>query len=755
MRIKSALHFFPVQILLLQLQQNKILLSFWIILFGVVSGHLGGFFGLQCLMLDPEYVSQSDFKSFFVMGVALGAFTMSFHIASYISGVCRFSFLGALHRPFATFCLNNSGLPAVFFGFYIFAVLSFQGNMQRCSSYDKVLKSLGLLAGVASLTLALAAYLSITHRSHPKHRPKSHVGRFRRAILVRLRWRKWIGAGNTLRNAEVHSYLDAPWSIACVQVLHPSYDEDAAARVLKRYQINLLLFECAALGVLFALGYFGHHTISQIPAAATLILFLAVLIMLAGAIPFWAKGWTSTVVCGVVLATGLLMRWKVGLHRQDSRAFGMQYEGSRAPYNLARIRQLNADQNIREDTANTLRILQKWRSHFAANNPPKLVVICASGGGQKAALWTLRVLQSASQATQGRLIQHTVLMSCASGGALGAAYFRELCLRQKLGQAVDPCAKIHVDKISHSSLNPIVFHLIANDLLLDVGRFTYQGMRYRRDRGCAVENQVNEHTDGIMDKPLWHYRAPESEGVIPLMILSPTVLNDGRKLFISAQRVSYMGGDPCSNGESGKPRGVDFKRCFEAQGADNLRFLTALRMGATYPYILPAVCLPSQPKIQIADAGLLDNFGIADAIQFLHVFRHWIAANTSGVVLVVIRGVEDEQTLLPCAEPSATAYQRSILDLHRAWTNIQDVRNERLLGFFRKGFETTIDKVVFQYAPSHKHKKPSSPLQAASLSWYLDAEQKAEIVSAIHTDENLAAFCQLLELLSPSKRGCI
>ena len=73
-------------------------------------------------------------------------------------------------------------------------------------------------------------------------------------------------------------------------------------------------------------------------------------------------------------------------------------------------------------------------------------------------------------------MEHTMLMSCVSGGALGASYFRELCLRSKTGnKSTDPYDTEHLEKIAHNTLNPIVFNLVTNDMLLDVNRFRYQG----------------------------------------------------------------------------------------------------------------------------------------------------------------------------------------------------------------------------------------------------------------------------------------
>jgi hypothetical protein len=89
--------------------------------------------------------------------------------------------------------------------------------------------------------------------------------------------------------------------------------------------------------------------------------------------------------------------------------------------------------------------------------------------------------------------------------------------------------------------------------------------------------------------------------------------------------------------EGGDPDMVDFGALFAKQNPMNLRMLTALRMNATFPYILPNVWLPSTPVIDVMDAGLRDNFGQEVALRFTRVFKDWILENTSGVVLIQIR----------------------------------------------------------------------------------------------------------------------
>src|SRR5687768_15046876 len=118
----------------------------------------------------------------------------------------------------------------------------------------------------------------------------------------------------------------------------------------------------------------------------------------------------------------------------------------------------------------------------------------------------------------------------------------------------------------------------------------------------------------MMDKPIAAYDSAELAAAIPMMILSPTIVNDGRKLYIAARPVSFMNYDITSsrNYTLSKLSGVDFISLFTEQNGRDLRFLSALRMSATFPYITPNTSLPSDPALQIMDAGISDNFGLSD-----------------------------------------------------------------------------------------------------------------------------------------------
>lgn len=104
-----------------------------------------------------------------------------------------------------------------------------------------------------------------------------------------------------------------------------------------------------------------------------------------------------------------------------------------------------------------------------------------------------------------------------------------------------------------------------------------------------------------MDKPIRAYAEVENQGIVPMVILTPTVVNDGRKVYIASRPVSFMNRELLNLKDYNqiKVSGIDFQRFFKDQDSRNLRFLSALRMSATFPYITPNTTLPTLPPIEI------------------------------------------------------------------------------------------------------------------------------------------------------------
>jgi hypothetical protein len=260
----------------------------------------------------------------------------------------------------------------------------------------------------------------------------------------------------------------------------------------------------------------------------------------------------------------------------------------------------------------------------------------------------------------------------------------------------------------------------------------------------------------MMDKPIKDYDSVEMKGIVPMMILSPTIVNDGRKLYIASRPVSFMNYDILSSPDYflSKYSGIDFQSLFADNGGRNLRFLSALRMSATFPYITPNTTLPTEPPIKIMDAGISDNFGLSDAIRFMFAYKDWIAENTSGIVFLSIRDSPKLSMIAPKAQQTLVDdFTQPISSVYNNFENFQDINSDMLINHARTWFKGEIFRVDLQYESDiyvpilQKMDSIRQNNARASLSWRLTTREKDAIVSSINAYDNQRQLQRLVELL--------
>lgn len=749
--------FFPIQLLILSLKKNQILLIFWFFIYAIITGKLGKTLGIPYLFLDPEYKNQVNFWSLFILGVAYGILVISYFITSYILDSHRFQFLGTIRRPFAHFCLNNATIPLLIYIVYIVEFFQFQtlyGNQNIGTTINELL---GFTCGIISIISVTFYYFKKTNKDLFKEIAKN--------INITLRKKK-INTVSVLRKIKdqkkryyITNYLSFPFRVSKVDQ-ELSYDRKFLFRIIDQHHLNAVTVELTIFIIILIIGAFRDNVNFQIPAAASVMLLAAFFIMFSGAITYWLRGWTLTGV--LVLAFGFNLLMKYEIINSNKEAFGMNYNGPKADYSYNRIDALSDPEVYEKDKASTLKILNNWRNKFPKNKKPKLVFVCASGGGHRAAVWTMKALQYVDSTTNGDLLNHTILMTGASGGLIGASYYRELYLRQQQGRIDDLYSQKYLDNMGKDILNPMVFSLAVSDLLFGFQKYKVGDYQYYKGRGYSFENQINNNTEFVLDKKVDDYKLLEQEAKIPMIFMTPTIINDGRKLYISPQNISYMNSAPIQKMErlNTRTKGIEFNRFFEEQDARNLLFMSALRMSATFPYITPNVHLPSNPEMVIMDAGMSDNFGMNDAIRFFHTFKEWVENNTSGVIFVSIRDTEKNPFIKKdITEGLWSLLFNPIANLYNNLDNIQDLANDNAIEFSDSWIRDRVDVITFEYSPKNWEslaKKPDSDLtklekdfkkERASLSWHLTAKEKKGINKAIYNLKNQKSLLRLISLL--------
>jgi hypothetical protein len=292
-------------------------------------------------------------------------------------------------------------------------------------------------------------------------------------------------------------------------------------------------------------------------------------------------------------------------------------------------------------------------------------------------------------------------------------------------------------------LNSIGFTIVTNDLFLPWAKFEVDGKTYRKDRGYIFEQQLNENTNNAFAKKLKDYKSPEAAAIIPMTFLTPSIVNDGRRMIISPHGVSYMTIPPIGveRPNAVEIDAVDFGRVFAKQGAGDMNFATGLRMNATYPYVLPNVYLPSKPGIEVMDAGFRDNYGINSATRFIHVFKDWISENTSGVVLLQISAQIKVEEIVPNDDQGAIESMLNPLGIAGQILTLQDYEQDTNLGFiFDLLGRDKFDVIRYIYYPK-------GDMERASISFHLTSKEKKDVLNSYFLKKNDKKFERLRKAL--------
>ncbi len=721
-------YFFPFRLLLLHLKKNHFLLFLWVFLFSIVTGVFAKNVGVPQLFLMPEFRGGTGVISYAILGFSLGGFITGFNLYTYIMHGFRFPFIATLNRPFQKFSLNNLLLPALFIATYIVASAHFQLTKELIPVSKVALNILSFLLGITSFQALSYFYFLYTNKdatafgkgTRRKPKPEENIVTGS-PIHHMFRWLR----GRTGASAwHVETYIS---SFRKVSLARDSqhYSKEILERVFAQNHINASRFEIMLVVSFLIIGSLRSYEYFVIPAAASCMLFFTMLLMIVSAVHSWLRGWTLTVFIVLLLTLNFFYK-DFKIIRIESRAIGMNYETTKADYDLRTLKP--SEQRVAVDKAYGLDMLQNRINHFPSRDSlavkPKLVIINTSGGGSRSAFWTMRSMAYADSMCGGKLMDQCVMITGASGGMLGAAYMRELYMRQDWGESFNPYDTTYAENMAMDLLNPIVLSTATNDWFIRYQKIKDGDRSYTKDRATAFEEQLKENTNGIFNRRLRDYAEAEQSGQIPMLLLSPTIANDGRRMLISSQPISYLSQAFHVNGEADPlPENVEFRSMFARQDADNLQFVTALRMNATFPYVFPMTALPSEPPVEVLDAGIRDNFGLKTTMQFLYTFRDWINENTSGVVIVQLRDLPKNVDLNDAKEQSLFGnFSAPIGGIYGNITKTHDYNSEQMLTYVQGWFNIKIDLISFQL-----HQEKSDHI---SLSWHLTKSEKKHIREA-------------------------
>jgi hypothetical protein len=688
------------------------------------------------LFLAPEYLGSVNAAGAAITGVATGIFIMSWNITTFILHSGRFRFLATSSQPFLKYCLNNAIIPLAFLILYFLEALYFDRVKELIPLREFLYILAGFAAGFCLILLISFLYFFGADRTIIRTLPPVLKGMDENKIPETPE-EKILADDFGL---PVKNYLSTRFKVKKVRSVR-HYSQNFLDVIFKRHHFSAMLSILFAFIFMVFIAFFLDNRVFQIPAAASILLFFAILISVMGALSYFLRSWSLLFV--ILLYTILNVLYKYDVIDPRNKAYGLNYSTTMRPsYSLAGLESISTQAKIDSDKQNMTGILDRWKQK-QQEEKPLMVLFNFSGGGVRSAGFSMNVLQELDSITNGKIMDKTVLMSGASGGMLAAAYFRELSRLRMNGARLDLQDKKYVDNISKDLLNPVFSSLITRDLISPSQKFSYNHYRYVKDRGYAFEEKLNLNTAYVLDKPVGFYANDEKQARIPLLILNSTITRDFKKMMISSQPISFMmqASFRDSTTQITGPDAVDFGAFFKNMDPMNLRMLTALRMNATYPYVLPAVWLPSKPIIDVMDAGLRDNSGAEISYRFLNVFKDWINENTRGILLIQVRSRKkgswnNGYELGGISDMISNPFTM----IQSNWFTLQDYFQEDELSYLQNTFGNRFHRVSFMYVPQNAEGE-------APLNFHLTASEKKEVSASLFRTNNVNALHQVESFL--------
>lgn len=740
--LKTIYYTFPVQLLLLHFRKYQILLVFWLLLFSTVNGDFMHTFGADSLFLAPEYLDNVGPVSASILGVAVGIFTMSWNITTFILFSNQFKFLATTTQPFLKYCLNNSIIPLAFLIYYLVESIRYNYWRELMPGIEVIALTIGFIIGLTGLLAISLLYFFGADRTIMK-----------RLTPIMSNPIKFISTYGVPKNMatdagllKVDWYFSSLFKVRKIRnVSH--YSNSFLEGVFKQHHVAAVFSILIAFIFLVVIGFVLDYRIFQLPAGASITLFFAILIALSGAFSMLLQTWSIPIfLLMYFFINNLYMQNILDTH---NKAYGLHYkDAAPAVYTREALLELCTAEKIAADKQNMLAILEKWKAR-QTEAKPTLFFLNVSGGGNRSATFTMNVLQKLDSITNGKMMDQTFLITGASGGMIGASYFRELYSRKPTDPSINLQDKKYADDVARDLLNAIFSSFVARDLVSPAQRFEFNGERYVKDRAYAFENRLNDNTRGYLNKTLGQYEAQERNASIPLLFFNSSITRDGKMMLASTQPVSFM---MLPREDSGQitptiPDIVDFKAMFHGHQPDSLSVLTAIRMNATFPYVLPGIWLPTTPAIDVMDAGLRDNFGQETSLRFISYFKDWLNENTSNVVIISIRDRQGGGWEQPYeATNLSDILTKPGLLIQHNWHKLQDYNQESQLSLGQDMITNNITKIAFQYVPRKQE-------NGAALNFHLTKREKKDIAEALDNPFNTKAFNAVVNKIKADSLG--
>ena len=392
-----------------------------------------------------------------------------------------------------------------------------------------------------------------------------------------------------------------------------------------------------------------------------------------------------------------------------------------------------------------IRALEGWRDRVQSPGgpKPKLALLLTSGGAYRAAFWTTLFLDrlqvdSAPGGATPNLARDIRVICGASGGMVGASYF---ATRQNIDGDASITDMLTADTLygdealnhptPRDSLTPVARQLLQKDLT-HLLYFRPQ----RQDRGVMLDRQWRR-----LNAISFADQLPrEARGESPALIFSPMIIDTGEPLFITNLHLDL-------DSSSVQDMSLNFFEMFP-DARPHFKISTATRMNASFPYVSPAVELPTTPPVRIGDAGYFDNYGVSAAMTLLESppVRDWILENTRGVVVMQLFAFPTRKVVDTPPAALARAFQgvtSPIEGLLAARKSSNVFRNARTMNAMKRLYET---EAAARFSSDRNFSFDVFSFlnqDDTSLNWYLPEDELESMKRSLNSDDNRHMFQKL------------
>jgi predicted acylesterase/phospholipase RssA len=307
-------------------------------------------------------------------------------------------------------------------------------------------------------------------------------------------------------------------------------------------------------------------------------------------------------------------------------------------------------------------------------------LVIADGGASRSGYWVASVLsklQHASDTLRGNTFSdHLLVLAGASGGSVGNATFYAL-LKNDSARNIN-----HLDSarkfLRQDFLSPVLAHWTGADLLNHIAPFHFD------DRSTALEKTMEYHGKGVLKNAFAKLfsEVMDASGCLPILFINTTNVQEGAPAVISTIDISTF---------SKRVDVLDDVVKIDSPKVRDIRYSTAVVMGARFPYVSPAGNLGNRSFV---DGGYFDNTGAGILHETMQELKRMIDNNATGIdpallhklkfQLIYLRNSSLRSTGPKPLQPLVNDLAAPIVTVLGTYGSQTDVNNLRLKTFMRE-----------------------------------------------------------------------